>query len=62
MVISFLLEVRICGRWEGEVWVELFQQSDCSACPGWLHQLAFAFLSYDKRTKPPTEELPAGGV
>lgn len=39
---------------------EPFCQPDCSPCPGWLHLLlAFAFLFCDKRTKAPTEELPA---
>ena len=52
VVISlFLPEVR--------PWGELLLQS-CWACPGWLHLLlAFAFLFCDKRTKLPTEELPA---
>lgn len=53
MVISlFLLEVKTPGK--------LFRQPDSSACPGRLHLLlALAFLSCDKRTKPPSEELPA---
>lgn len=40
--------------------VKLSHQPGCTGFPWWLHQiLAFAFLSCDKRTKPPTEELPA---